>query len=75
MLEETLQQERAGMQALRASQGAQMRSGAAEDVLISHPLSELSTPSEHFLPDKNFDQLLPSQRVSMTARHPLCLIC
>ena len=48
MLENTLQQERAEMQSCLGDVPTQIEgSGAAEDVLISHPLSHLSTPSEH----------------------------
>lgn len=50
MLENTLQQERAEMQSRLGDVPTQIEgSGAAGDMLISHPLSHLSTPSEHLV--------------------------
>ena len=47
MLETTLQQERADMQAYKEANPDQLRSAAAQDDLVSHPISHLSTPSKY----------------------------
>ncbi len=47
MLEQTLQQERADLRSrLETNMDQIPDSGAAGDVLVSHPLSQLSTPSK-----------------------------